>query len=69
MPKNIGTIDQAIRLIGGLALMLLAIGGFIGAWGYLGAIPLATALFGYCPLYQMLGISSNRGRTGDAAGN
>ena len=63
MQQNIGSIDQALRLIGGLTLVLLAIGGFIGIWGYIGLVPLATAVVGYCPLYQVLGISS-RGRRG-----
>lgn len=63
MQQNIGTIDQALRLIGGLTLVLLAIGGFIGPWGYIGIVPLATAVIGYCPLYQLLGITS-RGHRG-----
>ena len=67
MQQNIGTIDQALRLIVGLTLVLLAIGGFIGIWGYIGLVPLATAVAGYCPLYHVLGISSRGGRSAEGA--
>ena len=33
----------------------------IGAWGWLGVIPLLAGLFRYCPLYSLLGISSCSG--------
>jgi hypothetical protein len=32
--------------------------GSIGAWGWIGIVPLATAAFGFCPLYTVLGFST-----------
>lgn len=59
--KNVGTIDRALRIIVGLALLL----GFfmnMGAsysWLYLfGIIPLATGIFGSCALYSVFGINT-----------
>lgn len=58
MKTNVGVLDRAVRVIAGLALMVLAALGVIGAWGWLGAIPLLAGLFRYCPLYSLLGIST-----------
>jgi hypothetical protein len=38
--------------------MALAFAGEIGAWGYLGVLPLLTAIVGICPLYGLLGMST-----------
>ena len=52
----------AIALLITLALlMVLAALDVIGAWGWLGVIPLLAGLFRYCPLYSLLGISSCSG--------
>jgi hypothetical protein len=59
MKQNLGSVDQALRLIVGLALVLLAISGTIGVWGWIGIVPLATAVLNYCPLYHVLGIDSH----------
>lgn len=58
MKHNIGTIDRVIRFVGGAALILLALAGKIDAWGYIGIVPLVTAVINYCPLYQLLGIDT-----------
>lgn len=55
---NIGDKDRILRVIGGLMLIGLAITETIGAWGYIGAIPLVTALLGFCPAYGLLGINT-----------
>lgn len=55
---NVGNIDRAIRLIGGLTLVLLAATGRIGPWGYVGVIPLVTGAFAWCPLYRLLGVTT-----------
>lgn len=60
MNKNIGTVDRWIRIIVGVVLIALAISGSIGAWGWIGIIPLATALINFCPLYRLIGFSSNK---------
>lgn len=63
MKQNVGMIDRAIRLIVGLALIAFAIPlGFpnIGwNWiGWIGIVPIVTAIFGNCPLYTIFGIST-----------
>jgi Protein of unknown function (DUF2892) len=55
---NVGGIDRLLRIAAGLALLALTITGTIGAWGWIGLVPLATGLMKTCPLYSMLGISS-----------
>jgi hypothetical protein len=62
MPVNIGTLDQYVRIVLGLALIAFAFqdGLAIEGWhwiGLFGLVPLVTA-FRTCPLYAALGISS-----------
>lgn len=66
MKKNIGTIDRIARIVIGLALIALAVSGVIGAWGYIGIVPLATAMVNFCPLYQLLGMSTRKTGTPSA---
>lgn len=58
MTTNVGTIDRALRVVAGITLIALAATGTIGVWGYIGVVPLATALLGWCPAYSLLGIKS-----------
>lgn len=58
MKANVGTIDRVLRIVVGLALIGLTLAGTIGAWGWIGVVPLATALFRFCPLYTLLGMST-----------
>jgi len=58
--QNIGTLDQWLRLSLGFVLLFLAGSGLIGPWGYLGVVPLLTALVRFCPLYAALGWRTNR---------
>lgn len=55
---NEGTIDRAVRIVLGLGLISLAFIGPQSPLGYLGLVPLATGLIGFCPLYKVLGIST-----------
>lgn len=55
---NVGTVDRILRIIVGLILISLVFIGPQSAWGWLGLIPLATALIGWCPLYRLLGIKT-----------
>ena len=57
-PLNVGNLDRAARLLVGIALVALAAGGVIGAWGYIGVIPLLTGIVGMCPLYSILGLKT-----------
>ncbi len=58
MKPNVGTIDRAIRIVAGLALIVLAALGTIGLWGYIGIVPLVTGIFRFCPAYRLIGLSS-----------
>jgi len=58
MKVNVGTIDRILRIIGGIALIAMAYLGTIGAWGYLGVVPLLTGAVKICPLYSVLGINT-----------
>jgi len=58
MGKNVGGLDRAARIILGLGLIAIVFVGPQTPWGWLGVIPLSTALMGWCPLYRVFGISS-----------
>ncbi len=58
MKINEGTLDRALRVIVGIAVLALAFVGPKTAWGYLGLIPLLTGLVGMCPLYAVLGMNT-----------
>lgn len=60
MNKNIGSTDRWIRIIVGVVLIVLALTDTIGVWGWLGIIPLATALINFCPLYRLIGLSTRK---------
>jgi len=68
MSKNVGTIDQYVRIVVGLALVTFAFqdGLAIQGWhwaGLVGFVLLATAFFRSCPAYGLLGISTRERRT------
>jgi hypothetical protein len=54
--KNVGSIDRLARIIIGLILLSLVFVGPKTAFGWIGIIPLGTALFGFCPAYALFGI-------------
>jgi len=58
MKKNVGNIERAIRIIVGLVLISLVFIGPQSAWGWIGVVPLATGLIGWCPPYSLLGIDT-----------
>lgn len=64
MTKNIGSIDRVIRIIVGVALIVSAITGVLAPWGWIGVVPLATALIGWCPPYAIFGLSTCKTKTG-----
>jgi hypothetical protein len=62
MTRNVGTIDRALRIIAGLALLGWALTGWPTAaysWlGFIGVMPLLTAALGNCPAYSIFGLST-----------
>lgn len=64
---NVGMIDRVARAVIGLALLLSPLLNVPAMWAggalsyismAVGLVLLATALFGYCPLYKMAGFST-----------
>lgn len=62
MKSNVGGIDRIIRIVLGLVLIGLTLAGQIGAWGWVGLVPLATGALGWCPPYSLLGINTCKTR-------
>ena len=58
MQQNVGSIDKTGRILIGLILLALVFVGPQTPWGWIGIVPLATALIGWCPLYRIFGIST-----------
>lgn len=58
MSSNVGTVDRALRIAVGAGLILATLFGLVGVWGWIGVVPLVTALAGYCPLYRIVKFSS-----------
>jgi NADH:ubiquinone oxidoreductase subunit 4 (subunit M) len=58
MKCNSGTIDRALRVIAGLALIGLAATGVVGMWGYIGVVLVLTGAIGFCPAYTLLGCNT-----------
>ncbi len=62
MKKNIGNTERVIRAIVGIILIALVFVGPKTPWGWIGLIPLVTAIIGWCPPYALLGISTCKTR-------
>lgn len=61
--KNIGSFDRIFRGALGVVLMVLAGFGGLGGAGTIiaaivGIVMLATAAMSFCPLYQIIGMST-----------
>lgn len=62
MNPNIGVFDRIIRIALGMLLIGYAFYATNQPYSYLGwigLIPILTALVGYCPLYSILGIRTD----------
>ncbi len=59
MNKNIGKVDRALRIVGGLIIIM--IGTSYNSWfGLIGLVPLLTGLFSFCPLYSIFNVNTNK---------
>lgn len=62
MNKNVGGIDRVLRILVGVALLAFAITGAPATgynWvGWIGVVPILTAVFSFCPAYTLIGFSS-----------
>jgi hypothetical protein len=60
MKQNVHNIERVVRVIVGLAIISLVFIGPQSIWGWLGLIPLATGVMGWCPPYALFGFSTFR---------
>ncbi len=64
MKKNMGGIDRFIRVVIGIAALILALFYVGGAWGIVlwvvAAITLISAVLGFCPSYVPFKISTKK---------
>ena len=58
MAANVGGIDKILRIVVGAGLIGATAAGLLPVWGYIGVVPLATGLMGWCPAYTLLGIKT-----------
>ena len=58
MSSNVGGVDRALRAVVGLILIALVFVGPQTPWGWIGLIPLLTAVIGFCPAYTLLGVKT-----------
>lgn len=63
---NVAGWERVARIVLGVALLGVAWGGVVAggletALKVIGFVPLLTGIFGWCPLYALLGVSTHRG--------
>ena len=58
--KNVGSVDKILRIVVSLALIAIVFVGPQTPWGWIGVVPLLTALLGFCPLYRLIGLNTCR---------
>ncbi len=58
MVANVGGIDRVLRAVLGIVLIALVFVGPQTPWGWIGVVPLATALIRFCPFYPLLGLNT-----------
>jgi hypothetical protein len=58
MKTNVGNIDRVVRVLVGAALIGATLAGLIGAWGWIGVLPLITGLIRVCPAYSVIGVDT-----------
>ena len=56
--NNMGRPDRLARFAVGALLIVLALTGTIGVWGWIGIVPIVTAAFNFCPAYTLLGVNT-----------
>ena len=65
MINNMGVLDRTIRIILAIIIGLLYYFGLISGWvaivlGIIALIFIITGILGYCPMYQLLKISTKK---------
>ena len=68
MQKNVGGADRLVRAVIGIALIYYAMSNLPGSddWmvpaGMVGFILILTAIFGWCFIYKLFGIRTNKSK-------
>ena len=57
MKCNVGGTEQIIRIVIGVSIVLIGL-YFSNWWGIIGLVPIITGLIRYCPISNLLGIST-----------
>lgn len=58
MTRNLADWDRIARFVLGALLIVLAVIGTIGIWGYLGIVLVGTAFLKFCPIYRIFGLKT-----------
>lgn len=58
LKQNVHSVERIARIALGAGLAYAAATGSVGAWGYIGVVPLLTGIVGSCPIYTALGFST-----------
>lgn len=58
LARNLASWDRVARLVIGAVLVLSALSGAIGLWGWIGVVLLATGGMNFCPVYKLLGVKT-----------
>ena len=58
MLQNVGTVDRVVRILAGVALIAGSLLGYIGVWGWVGVVLIATGVLRVCPAYLPFGLST-----------
>lgn len=63
MKRNIGTLDENVRIVLSMAITISAL-CMESWWGLLAIVPLTTAFVKWCPVYSILNWRTNKRRIG-----
>lgn len=58
LKNNVHPMERVIRAVLGIGLLSLTVVGPATPLGYIGLVPLFTAIAGTCPLYTLVGFST-----------
>lgn len=59
MKANVGNSDRIIRFI--LGAVIIALGFYFKSWwGVVAIVPILTGLLNFCPIYNIIGVSTKK---------